>query len=133
MGATRVRVLSMRRVPVLADVEREQRGEQGDLLGEMLELALRDVELSDRLGCHGTRYGHGTCRASTPCRALHAVRARYVVRPARVGRACSAGRPGQAALSLGTYGTQEVDTRGWYAWPVRSSGAYVSAQLWSPG
>ena len=55
--------LSMRRVPVLADVEREQRGEQGDLLGEMLELALRDVELSDRLGCHGTRYGHGTCRA----------------------------------------------------------------------
>ena len=48
--------LSMRRVPVLADVEREQRGEQRDLLGDMLELALRDIELPDRLGCHGTRY-----------------------------------------------------------------------------
>ena len=41
--------LSVRRVPVLADVEREERGEERDLIRDELELALRDVELPDRL------------------------------------------------------------------------------------
>ena len=40
--------MSVRRVPVLADVEREERGQERDLIRDELELALRDVELPDR-------------------------------------------------------------------------------------
>ena len=72
----------LRRVPVLAGVEREQRGEQRYLLWDDLELALRDVELSDRLRWHGTARGtYGTPGASK-CRAC-----------------VSTARPGQASLS----------------------------------
>ena len=95
--------LSVRRVPVLADVEREERGQERDLIRDELELALRDVELPDRLRL-GLGLGSGlglrlgktpTCGAPHGTRYVRHARGRYAysVRTAR-------GASGQAALRL---------------------------------